>query len=223
MSDASHTEGEPTLDDLLAKAVQDELEAYHGALPCAVTLYTPADQTADVRPLIRVAVDGELHAPPTLRRVPVRWPATATHSMVLPLSVGDVGWAIPAGGDISQWHAHGTELATEAELRRFDLSDCFFTPGSRSLVSPLAASAYHATWAVLAGQWMIGSSAATKAAGLDGDSVEKDNITPDSMAQWMAQVETALNTLATGSVAPPSTTFTKVGTLTATAAKLKAE
>ena len=88
---------------------------------------------------------------------------------------------------------------------------------------PIDSAGYHSAMAVLYGQWLVGSSAASKAVALHGDQAQAPTLS--SMGVWMGQVETAINALAPGSVAPLSTTFSPAGIaqVSATAVKLKAE
>lgn len=223
MSKPDHTEADPTMEDTIRIVVQEEIEAHHGALPVEVVTYDAATQTVEVRPVIRIVTDGTADTLPTIPGVPVRWPASSTHSITFPLAVGDYGRVIPCGGDLGNWKKQGTKLALDVEHRRMDLGDCTFDPGLRPIPEALAAAAIDAVAGVLAGVWKVGSSAAAKAVALHLDGVNKDTSIPGlSFANWMTSVE-AVAQAGGGVVVPQSSAVTKIGTVQATAGKLKAE
>ncbi len=65
----------------------------------------------------------------------------------------------------------------------------------------------------------VGASGPAKVVARDGDSVDMNA----AMIVWMAQVEVAINLLASGSVTPLSTTFTGIGDVVGTSTKMKTE
>jgi hypothetical protein len=217
-----------TLTDLLEQQLAATLEAMAGPAYGVVETYDPATERASVSPLVPLRVDGDVVASPKLPSVPVVWPRSTTHSDKWPLvdaagvGNGSLVELAPLGHDHSQWMTSGAPNITPTSERRFSLADLVAKPLSPSpLATPPNPLSYDAAYRVLFGQMKFGDNTATKPVGLNGDAVNKVNLpTPDSMALWMSQVEAAINVLAPGSITPLSTTFTKVGAITATGTDL---
>jgi len=148
MSDA--TQIEPTLEDLLRIIIDGETSNHLGPVPATVTAYDSAKQVCDAKPLVMVAINGELRRLPIARGVQVRWPSGANWSLVAPMTMGDIVWLRPSGADISHWKQSGADNATEATTRRYSLSDVVAEPGTRPLSNALPATAYSTTAVVLA-------------------------------------------------------------------------
>lgn len=226
------TEGQPTLEDGIKTVVQDEMQRNNGWLPVKVVKVNSdagSVRSVDVEPLIRAVVDGE---PTVLVRafdVPIAQQAAngGASAITLPITAGDYGRIQPAGGDISAWLANGTEQASDAEHGSFDLSDSVFVLGLRPFTLPLPATAFSTTDTVISGPVQVGDNTASKPVALNGDNCPASGpgIPGTLMTLWMAQVETAINTLAPGAILPLSTTFagTSIATVTATSAKLRSK
>lgn len=226
MSDAKATPIDPTLQDLLKLAGQAYGQQL-GDVPAKVETYNAATQTINCQPLVLLPTVHGLKPAPIVQQVQVRWPAGATWSIVGDLVKGDFGWLRPAGADISGWKMSAIEQDPTAIHRSQTLSDAVFEPGSQPISVPLAADAYKAGALVIkAAELLLGSSSATKTVALNFDNCPATGpaATPSTMQYWMAQVETALNALAVGSVFPLSAAFatTAIATITATATKVKA-
>jgi len=209
---------EPTLEDTLQLyAKRYGKEATFGDLPAKVLAYNPADQTANVQPLVLAYRNDRPQPVAILQQVQVRWPAGATWSIVGDLVAGDFGWIRFAGADISAWKMTGLELDPNADKRSGALSDCVFEPGSQPVSVPLAADAYKAGALVIkAAELLLGSSAAVLQIILDTDAVNKHSIPapPSGFAEWMASVDAGLATIPYTTV-PSASSVTRIGTAAA--------
>lgn len=211
-----------SLTDLLEQVIGEALRRMMGPVVGQIESYDAPSGRASVTPLVPLLVAGTVIPPPTLQSVPVAWPASSAHSVKFPLGAGVLVTLAPLGHDHDEWLTSGTPNVTPKSERRFSLADLVAYPVAPL---PLASSpdplSYDPSWAVLLGRWAVGGSDATKAAALDGDETHKTS--GSVFAAWMTQVETAINTLAPGSITPLSTTFTQLGTVVATATELKAK
>lgn len=213
-----------SLTELLEQTIEKMITRLGGPVFGKIETFDQATDRASVTPLVPLWVDGELVQAPKVPSVPVLWLGSTAHRITWPLPAGSLVELAPLGCDHSQWLTSGTPNAPTTSTRRLSLSDLVAVPFAPSpMASPASAASYDATWAVLWGLWAIGSKAASKAVALHQDEVHKGAPGVDALALWMTQVETFINGLAPGTVAPLSTTFTKVGAVTATATKLKAE
>lgn len=210
-------------------AIEKVLQRVGGPMFGRVESYRQDRGRAAVQPLVPVWVDGEIVKPPKLHSVPVCWSQSTTHGVYFPLGAGSLVELVPLGHDHSNWVTTGTENVPPPSTRRVSVSDLVAIPVSANPTAVLVTSDRYertGTWGVLYGLWKVGSSSASKAVGLNGDAVNKGTSPVDPMANWMAAVEAFCNGITTGyfGVANPShTTFTQVGTLAASATKLKAE
>jgi hypothetical protein len=214
-----------TLTDLLEQQLAATLEAMAGPAYGVVETYDPATERASVSPLVPLRVDGDVVASPKLPSVPVVWPRSTTHSDKWPLvdaagvGNGSLVELAPLGHDHSQWMTSGAPNITPTSERRFSLADLVAKPLSPSpLATPPNPLSYDAAYRVLFGQMKFGDNTATKPVGLNLDNCPAAT----SMATWMAQVETAINILAPGSITPLSPTFntTAIARLTGTGTDL---
>jgi len=211
---------EVSLTELLESVIAVALQSMAGPVVGMVESYDAATNRADVQPSVPLLVDGEILPAPKIK-VPVAWYGTSANSYKVPI-VGKAVQLAPEGHDHTGWFTSGAAGVPPTSERRFSLSDLVAYPLAPSpMAAPPDPTSYSAAAAVLFGTHLVGSSAASKAVGLHGDNCPAAAL----MATWMGQVESAINSIAFGSVFPLSPSFTSVGiaTVTATALKLKAE
>lgn len=119
----------PTLDQVLSRAINHRLMDVHTALPARVERYDPAKQEADVQPLIRRRYrDDTEEALPMVTGVPVVWPRTEKAIISLPLAKGDTVLVLFSERSLDEWVASGGQT-TPADNRRHALTDGIAVPG----------------------------------------------------------------------------------------------
>ena len=137
---------EPTIGDLITRAIRAQLLDVHTAVPASVLAYYAADHTADVQvgPARAVpTVDGEIayETLPALPKVPVLAFGTARSFVQIPLQSGDAVWLLFSEASSAEF-LDGQDATQPGDLARFSLSSClaipFVRPGSALLASPLA-------------------------------------------------------------------------------------
>ena len=217
---SSGTTIEPT--DVLLQIIQLAAQGLSGPVVGKINTYDPVSDRASVTASVPLLLNGEAQDVFTKVSVPVEWYRSATHSVRFPLAAGAIVALEPKGHDHGAWFASGADGVPAASDHRFSIADLVARPLAPSPVAdPPDPLSYDAAWGVLFGQWAIGDSSATKAVALHQDVCPAIAL----MRTWMAQVETAINGLAPGAVAPLSTTFagTAIAQVTATALKAKAK
>ena len=211
------------LEDALILAVQAMAGQAIGVVDAYNTTETGADRVS-ITPLVPLLVAGEVVPAKKQPSVPVAWPQLGGMSLKFPLLPGAFMRLSVLGHDHSGWMVSGTVGVVPVFDRRFSLSDLVAVPSAPSpLSSPPDPTSYDNAWAVLFGKLKVGSSAATKAAALHLDAVNKDATNPTlDFASWMASVDAGLLGVPF-TVVPSASSITKIGLVQATASKLKAE
>ena len=137
---------EPTIEDLISRAIRAQLLNAHTALPASVLAYYEADHTADVQvgPARAVpTVDGEIayETLPALPKVPVLAFGTARSFVQIPLEPGDAVWLLFSEASSAEF-LDGQDATQPGDLARFSLSSClaipFVRPGDTSGATQLA-------------------------------------------------------------------------------------
>ena len=137
---------EPTIGDLITRAIRAQLLDVHTAVPASVLAYYATDRTADVQvgPSRAVpTVDGEIayETLPAIPKVPVLVFGTARSFVQVPLQPGDAVWLLFSEASSAEF-LDGQDATQPGDLARFSLSSClaipFVRPGSALLASPLA-------------------------------------------------------------------------------------
>lgn len=211
-----------TLTDLLEQTIVKALQAMGGPVIGKVDVYDAVNGRVSITPLVPLLVDGEIVPSVKLPAVPVEWPESGSHSIKFPIPAGSFMELAPLGHDHSQWLTSGAENIPPTDDRRFSLADLVAKPLAPSpAAAPPDPLSYDAAWGVLFGQWKVGSNAPVKPVALNADNCPAVTL----MRTWMSQVETFINGLVPLTVNPLSTTFAPnaIASITATAAKLKAE
>lgn len=120
---------EPTLADVISRAVDSIIASCHTAFPGTVENYDQTNCKADILPLVgRRYADGSTLAMPVIPGVPVVWPRTALGSLSFPLSRGDGVLVVCAERSIDDFKSKGGEVIPE-DGRKFDLADAIAIPG----------------------------------------------------------------------------------------------
>jgi hypothetical protein len=124
---------EPTLAEIVRRALDSKLLDLHVALPCRVESYDAATQTIEALPMVRRAiedVDGDTQHEdlPTLPNVPVLFPRSAAFSASWPLAAGDFVLVVFCSSAIGNWRESG-DISNPGDLRRHDLSHAVAIPG----------------------------------------------------------------------------------------------
>lgn len=127
--------GTPSLEELVAMAMEAKLATVNVALPGRVESYNASTQRADIRPVIRRAVptpeeDYILEDLPVIPNVRVIHPGGEDWAIHVPIKEGDTVELIFQQWDPSEWMRTG-EVSEPADKRRFSLSHAVALPGFR--------------------------------------------------------------------------------------------
>ncbi len=149
------------LTEVLEDAMEAALQTLGGSVMAKVDAYDHATARAAVVPQVPIYVDGELVSPPKIYSVPVMWPGSLTHRMHWPLTKGSYVELTPLGVDHSQWLTTATPNVPPPSTRRWSMSDLVALPIAPSpTATPPDATSYDSVFAVLWGQYIVGSTAA---------------------------------------------------------------
>lgn len=123
---------EPTLQEVLAEAIESRLLELHTAIAGKVVSYDKTTQTAEVQPVVQRAEPREdggntLTALPSIPNVPVGWYRGGGAGLTMPLKPGDHVLLIFNEAAIGHWRASG-ELAPPGDLRRHSLGYPYAIP-----------------------------------------------------------------------------------------------
>lgn len=121
-----------------ADAMRDQI---HTSLPGKVVAYHPADQTADVQPMVkRCLFDDEgnkiYQSLPVLPSVPVMFMRGGGYAVTVPLAVGDFVWLMASESAMAEYLGTGQE-SEPWDTRRHHLSNCVAYPGCYPDTAPL--------------------------------------------------------------------------------------
>jgi hypothetical protein len=118
------------LSQLLRETFEYSMTNIHTALAGVVKKYDPATRRADIQPsLKRKMPDGTYLNFPVIPDVPVLFPGSKKYTLHFPLEEGDEVLLIASERGTDSWKAKGGKGIEEADLRRFDLQDCYAIPG----------------------------------------------------------------------------------------------
>lgn len=128
--------------EVVQALLEDHSLELHTAFPARVQRYYPAEQTADLVPLIRHPVpqpDGSVTYEdlPVLPRVPVLFQRTARFFVALPLSPGDTMLVVCQEAAAGHWEAGAGDAQYPGDLRRHHLAHAVallgYTPVAKAL------------------------------------------------------------------------------------------
>ncbi len=128
-------DAEPSLQELIRRALESRLAQVRVSMPGAVKSYDPATKTAVVQPALSDVVFDEndervVNEIPPIQNVPVVWPSCDALSIHANLSAGDTGDLVFATNSISDWQRSG-QTAAPGNLRLHPLGSAKFYPGLR--------------------------------------------------------------------------------------------
>lgn len=119
----------PTLEQVLALAVSEQLGETHTAIPAVVESYDPAKQTITARPALkRKYADGSVVERPLIPNVPVAFPRGGGASMTFPLKKGDSVFLVFSMRSLDVWKSKGGVVDPQ-DPRRFNVTDAIAIPG----------------------------------------------------------------------------------------------
>jgi hypothetical protein len=127
----------PTLAELIRNSFDFYLEDVHTCLPGRVEKYDPAEQRADVQPMIQrrlVAEDGQeiLESLPQIPEVPVAFPRSGEFFVSFPIKQDDLGILVFSERSMELYLEGQADKAggdDPVDYRKHDLTDAFFLPG----------------------------------------------------------------------------------------------
>lgn len=124
---------EPTLQEVIADAIESRLLEVHTSIPGKVVSYDKKSQTAEVAPVVQRAEprdDGSsaLTPLPSIPNVPVSWHRGGGAGLTMPLKAGDHVLLVFSEAAFGHWRASG-ELAPPGDLRRHSLGYAYAVPG----------------------------------------------------------------------------------------------
>lgn len=163
----------PELVQVLREAADARVALVHTGTPGKIVAYDHTTQKATVQPIPRGAYrddDGEVRRYdfPAIANVPVMFPSASGYAITFPITIGDHGWLEFGERSIDEWLATGEGTTEPLDLRRHDLSDAVFYPGTRSFANAIAAAGIDVAALVVEGANIkLGSSAATLAVALN--------------------------------------------------------
>lgn len=121
--------GTPSLEKVLATAIEARLFDVHTGIPGVVESYDPGTETVTVRPALkRKYQDGTLVELPLILNVPVLFPRGGKASITFPLKKGDSGFLLISERSLDVWKAKGG-VVDPNDPRKFNLTDAVFFPG----------------------------------------------------------------------------------------------
>lgn len=133
---------EPTLVELIRRAVESRVADIHVAMPAIVRSYDAAKQTVEVQPATRRVIEdeeGDLWEEdfPPIPNVPVEWPGGGGMYLHFPITAGDTGLLVFCERSIGEWRETAKQ-ATPGDTRLHGLSAAVFRPGLRDSKSARA-------------------------------------------------------------------------------------
>lgn len=136
------TAKEENLSSVLKQAILSQLLDLHVALPAVIETYNPAQQKADVKPLLKKRYKSASQATdlPIIPSVPVQWPSGSAGKafLHLPLAKGDLGIVVFCDRSLDAWLAGDGKSVDVRDPRHHHLSDAVFIPGVRPFARAMA-------------------------------------------------------------------------------------
>lgn len=126
---------EPTLPELIRRAIESRMGDVHVATPGIVKSYDAAKQVASVQPAVRRVIEdenGDLWEEdyPIIDNVPVEWPGAGGFYIHFPIEAGDTGTLVFCTRAIAEWRETG-KMSTPGDLRLHGIGAPVFRPGLR--------------------------------------------------------------------------------------------
>jgi hypothetical protein len=115
---------------LIKEAFEYNMTGVHTSFPGVVESYDPKTRRAVIQPsLKRKLPDGSFQALPVIMDVPVRFPGTKKYTIHIPLEKGDEVEVNVCERATDTWRDSGSKDIEDTDPRRFDLNDCYCSPG----------------------------------------------------------------------------------------------
>lgn len=129
---------EPTLTDVLKKAIDQTLINIHTSMPGIIESYNPATGLASVKPSLKRKYAGEVDSMeyPVISGVPVVFPRTANAFLYLPITKGDNVLLVFAERSLDRWLEKGGMVAPE-DPAKFGLNGAIAIPGLYAKTEPI--------------------------------------------------------------------------------------
>ncbi len=119
---------------LLKEYFEYAMTNVHTSFPGVVESYDPKTRRASIQPsLKRRLPDGSFMAFPVLANVPVIYPGSKKYTIHFPLEKGDEVEVRIGERSTGVWRGKGGKDVEDKDPRRFDLNDCYCTPGLQPL------------------------------------------------------------------------------------------
>ena len=132
-----YASSDPTLTEILGMVKENWLNEIHTAMPGTVESFDAGTQTANIRlGFKRAYVDGAVVEYQVVPNVPVRFPATATAWVWLPLAKGDTVMVHFAERALYPWWAQGGAQDPQSP-RKMSTMDAVAVPGLRTKGTPI--------------------------------------------------------------------------------------
>jgi hypothetical protein len=128
-------DAEPSLAELIRRALESRLAQVRVSMPGAVVSYDADTKTATVQPALSDVVFNDedervVNDLGPIQNVPVVWPSCGALSIHANLEAGDTGDLVFATNSISDWQISG-QVAAPGDLRLHPLGSAKFYPGLR--------------------------------------------------------------------------------------------
>lgn len=126
----------PTLNQVIARAVERGMATLRVCLPAKIVSFDPATQTAKVKPLLQEIALNESgeeinESLPVISNVPVQFVGGNGYAATFPVAAEDPCLLIFSDRSISNWQERGTDV-DPVELHRHDFNDAIALLGVRS-------------------------------------------------------------------------------------------
>ena len=116
-----------TLSSSIKKGIDSALKELHTAMPGEIISFDPDEQVADIQPMIKRVMGGEIVNLPVLKAVPVRFMKSGEFTITFPLAEGDEVELIFQERSIDTWLEQGGIVAPD-DVRKHALSDAIAIP-----------------------------------------------------------------------------------------------
>lgn len=210
MSTDLELQTDPSLETLMALAIDGAIAGLCVGCPAKVLAFNPELNHCDVEPLIQQVINegGELRAVslPILQQVPIKYQSGGGWRFTFPLAVGDVVWLSFGDRALDAYLTTGLKL-TPGDTRKHHLNDATAYPGFRHFKNPIPGVGLTdlkigkedgSVELVLRGDGTLalGSGSASLGVARKTDSTRVDATSDPAFVQWAAAVHGVLVALA---------------------------
>ena len=126
----------PSIEKVLAMAIEARLFDVHTCLPVVVESYDPGTETVSVKPALkRKYEDGSIVELPLILNVPVMFPRGEKASITFPIKKGNSGFVVFSERSLDVWKSKGG-VVDPNDPRKFNMTDAIFFPGGYPKTTP---------------------------------------------------------------------------------------